>query len=303
MKKIILVVITLVLCWIPASSQLTCSGGTCTPVNIGTGITDTTAILNTAGGTVHFGPGVWPTSSIGQSGNRQLLADTASGHMIYYNSTSSVAADQGWNISIGARMTDATADFAGSRLFGGRVNATSGNALGYFRVLVTNSGGTFTQSFQSALSGFNLVGTTAADDAVTGSLGEYLSSTVATGASVTLASGSATPITSINLTAGDWDVTGVVDYTPNAATSVTILSQGANATNNCMTNGTGLGAQDTYSKWETAANIIGASDPAWVIPVQRIAIASTTTVCLISNATFSVNTLKAYGTIRARRMR
>lgn len=155
----------------------------------------------------------------------------------------------------------------------------------------------------SLLNVVGIIGSITNDSAAAGNIGQYLTATVASGAAVTLATGSATPITFISLTAGDWDVAGVVDYVPNAATSITILSQGSQALNGCMTVGPALGAQDTFTLWETAANIIGASSPAWEIPVTRISIASTTTVCLIAKATFSVNTLTGYGTIRARRMR
>lgn len=149
----------------------------------------------------------------------------------------------------------------------------------------------------------SVLGTTTNDSAAAGYVGEIISATVTSGSAVTVATGSATPITSISLTAGDWDVSGTVDYVPNAATSVTTLAQGAQSLNGCMTNGPALGSQDTFSLWETAANIIGASNPAWQIPTSRISITSTTTVCLIAKASFSVNSLTAYGTIRARRIR
>jgi hypothetical protein len=46
-----------------------------------------------------------------------------------------------------------------------------------------------------------------------------------------------------------------------------------------------------------------AVDPAFTTPVVRLSLAATTTVYLVSRATFTVSTLKAYGTIRARRVR
>lgn len=147
-----------------------------------------------------------------------------------------------------------------------------------------------------------VTGTTTNDNAAAGLVGEIVTSTVATGSSITLGTGSASSITSISLTPGDWDLRGVVDYTANAATSITLLTQGIQSLNGCAT-GPVLGAQDTFSQWETAANIIGATDPAWLIPAQRLSLASTTTVCLITKPAFSINSLKAYGTLTARRMR
>src|SRR2546421_430181 len=50
-------------------------------------------------------------------------------------------------------------------------------------------------------------GTTTNDNAVSGNLGEYISSTVARGAAVTgAANGTYKDLTSIVLTAGDWDI-------------------------------------------------------------------------------------------------
>ena len=147
-----------------------------------------------------------------------------------------------------------------------------------------------------------IVGSTTNDSAAAGNIGEIITATLASGSAVTLGTGSASTVTSIQLTGGDWDVTGVVDYIPNAATSITLLTQGLLAQNGC-TGSPALGAQDTFTQWETAANVIGASNPAWAIPVVRVSIASTTTVCLISKPAFSVNSLTAYGTIRARRTR
>ena len=120
---------------------------------------------------------------------------------------------------------------------------------------------------------------------------------VAAGAAVALTTNVTANITSISLTAGDWDVTGVVQYTPAATTSVTQLTQGASSTSAT------LGAQGTFSKFVTAANVLTAVDPAWVLPTARFSLTEPTTVYLVANATFTVSTLAAYGMIRARRVR
>jgi hypothetical protein len=149
-----------------------------------------------------------------------------------------------------------------------------------------------------------IVGTTTNDNAAAGIVGEYISSTVASGASLALTTATPLSITSISLTAGDWDVTGAVSYAPAATTSVTQLFQGSGASNTCAANPTAaLGAPGTFTNWVTAANVLTATDPTWAFPTHRVSIASTTTVCLITRAYFTVDTLRAYGFISARRVR
>ena len=141
-------------------------------------------------------------------------------------------------------------------------------------------------------------GTTTNDNAQAGRLGEYVSSTIATGSSVSLTSGTTANITSISLTAGDWEVTGVVDYTFAATTSFTTLKFGISTTTAT------LGAQDTFGAFVAPASVpTAAADMAMGTPVIRLSLASTTTVYLVTSATFTVSTLKAYGSIIARRMR
>lgn len=146
--------------------------------------------------------------------------------------------------------------------------------------------------------GTGLFGTTTNNNAVTGDVGEYITATIATGASISLSTGTTATVTSISLTAGDWDVSGVVDYTFGATTNYTNLVQGISTT------AATLGSQDTFTDYETAATVPTATaDASWNTPLTRISIASTTTVYLVSQATFTISTLKAYGTIRARRIR
>ena len=143
----------------------------------------------------------------------------------------------------------------------------------------------------------SVLGTVTNDNANAGYVGEYVSAAVAAGAAVALTTNVTANVTSISLTAGDWDVTGLVQYTPGATTSVTQLTQGSSSTSATV------GAQGTFSKFVTAANVLTAVDPAWNLPVTRFSLATTTTVYLVAAATFTVSTLAAYGVIRARRVR
>lgn len=143
-----------------------------------------------------------------------------------------------------------------------------------------------------------ITGTTTNNNANAGAIGEYISSTIATGASVTLTTNVTSNITSISLTAGDWDVTGAVDFTFGATTSYTNLIGSVSTTT-----GT-IGAQDSKFDFETPAAVPTAgADSTFSLPVVRFSLSGTTTVFLVAQGTFTVSTLKAYGTIRARRIR
>jgi hypothetical protein len=145
-----------------------------------------------------------------------------------------------------------------------------------------------------------IVGTTTNNNANTGALGEYITGTVAptTTALTTNTSVNVGANTNISLTAGDWDCYGVVNFTFGATTSVTNLSGGVSTTT-----GT-LPAQDSFFDYETAANVMTSTKvAAYVCPTIRLSIASTTNVFLVTQATFTLSTASAGGTIRCRRAR
>ena len=168
-------------------------------------------------------------------------------------------------------------------------------ALGVLTVTETN-GVAFT-AYATASVG-QLPGTATNDDAADGKIGEYVSSVVASGSAVSLTTTVAANVTSISLTAGDWDVTGVIDFAFAASTSYTNVAGSISETSATM------GAQDSGFDFECPATVPTAtSAQAWVVPAVRMSLSATTTVYLVAQATFTVSTLKAYGTIRARRMR
>lgn len=141
-----------------------------------------------------------------------------------------------------------------------------------------------------------LPATTTNDSATSGQLGEYITATVATGASVSLTTATAANVVSLSLTAGDWDVTGVAGYTIGSGTVTTLLQQGIS------TNGTPtLGSQGTYTAWPMQLGTAG--DAQIMTPVVRVSLSATTTVYLVIKSSFTTNTLNAYGFLRARRVR
>lgn len=145
-----------------------------------------------------------------------------------------------------------------------------------------------------------LPGTTTNDSAGAGRVGEILSASVTSGSAVSLVTGTAKTVTSIDLTAGDWDASGVVCFTGNAATTARYSFTGTSQTNNT------LGALGSYA--ENFIALVGVAvfslvDVCYTLPTQRYSNAATTTTYLIASLEFAVNTASAYGVIRARRVR
>jgi hypothetical protein len=146
----------------------------------------------------------------------------------------------------------------------------------------------------------DLIGTTTTDDAATGRIGEFVKASVAAGSAINVASNTPLNVTSISLTAGDWDVSGVMQYvstsglTGNSYSIISISSTSA-------TLGTdGDAAYNLAAFVNSATNNVGGS-----IGLVRISLAASGTAYLVAQANLSsgAGTLKAYGRISARRVR
>jgi hypothetical protein len=146
--------------------------------------------------------------------------------------------------------------------------------------------------------GTSITGTNTNSNASAGHVGEYIESSILIGSAISLTTNVASNVTSISLTAGDWDVSGIVRIHSNSdSTSFT----------------QGLGSIGSTSATVEVVNV-NMSTPAVVVlsgvnycglgvPTTRISLASTTTIYLVARATFTVSTAQAYGNITARRIR
>lgn len=141
-----------------------------------------------------------------------------------------------------------------------------------------------------------VTGTTTNDTAAVGFIGEYVTAVIIKANAIALTTLVTANVTSISLTAGEWDVTGVIDFTP-AATTTTVYMQGGISLTSAATGGQDTSFTNPFSIATTAV------DSALPCPIVQLKLSATTTVFLIATASFAVSTLKAYGTIRARRVR
>ena len=169
--------------------------------------------------------------------------------------------------------------------------ALAGLSTQDFSAKNVTAAGTITPSETSGI-----VGTTTNNNANAGSIGEYQSAEIFSAAPVSLVTGTPKTVTSLSLTAGDWDVEGLGGLIFPASTSFTSFETSLSTTT------------DTLSTWDTihrgAAYVPGAGNAVqYPVKSKRISIASTTTIYLVVNAIFSVSTLSAFGAISARRVR
>ena len=148
-----------------------------------------------------------------------------------------------------------------------------------------------------------IVGTTTNDDAAAGYVGEVQTSSVAVGSAVSLtnATGAFTgkTITSISLTAGDWDVFGSVGINMAPTTNFTASAGGINTVADTLNSAYEEETRFSYG----AAGLVPANVISFTFPTTRVSIASTTTYYLIGYASFSISTATAFGRITARRVR
>lgn len=136
-------------------------------------------------------------------------------------------------------------------------------------------------------------GTVAVDNAQAGSIGEYLT---ASASGVSLTSATAANITSISLTAGDWDVEGTVVFANAATTVASSATASISSTTGTIDFSTGRYSQLNSS---TPGNAVTALPS----PNVRINVSVTTVIFLVGLTNFSTSTMTANGLIRARRIR
>jgi hypothetical protein len=154
-------------------------------------------------------------------------------------------------------------------------------------ILVLNGKGT---------GGASIEGSKGAVEPAAGYVGETISSNVLVGSAVSLTTNVGANITSISLTAGDWDIwaTGIVSPASGTITQSSNLAiSTTSATLPTFPNNGGA----------MTAPSAAASNPVGLFCQMRLNISSTTTVYLVGQVAFTVSTCKMYGFIGARRRR
>lgn len=147
--------------------------------------------------------------------------------------------------------------------------------------------------------GVEIEGTATNDNAAAGYVGEVISSVVTSGSAVSLTTGNYATVTSISLTAGDWDVFGLVVLNLTSATGVTDEIAGISATAGSQT----FGPIDTPANRKLSPSYSPGGANSYPLSAGRITLTGTTTYYLQSRSAFSGGSASAYGNIWARRSR
>lgn len=142
--------------------------------------------------------------------------------------------------------------------------------------------------------GAAIEGTGTNDSASAGYVGEYVTSQIAYASRTSISNSTSTSLTSISLTAGDWDVWGNVYYTPTIG--LLNAASGISTTNNTL-------PDNSLTTGISAATAIFLNGTALIAPTVRVSISSTTTVYVVGFAAFSAGTCTQSGYISARRVR
>lgn len=147
-------------------------------------------------------------------------------------------------------------------------------------------------------------GTATNDSAGAGDVGEYVSSTLLVGNEVTLpaVTGNA-DITSIPLTAGDWNVWGTICYDIASTTQLNILIGWISTSTATLPTTPNAGAffWDQFSN--SGGLVTGAATKCYPVGTQRVSLSGSGTAYLSTRNAFITSTLKGYGFIAARRVR
>lgn len=175
---------------------------------------------------------------------------------------------------------------------------TSVSAAALANEIEVNEAGTSKKASLAQVKTLLGIGTTTNDNAAAGSVGELIESTVLVGSAVSLTASTETNVTSISLTAGDWDVWGLLDLSLNGATTLTGMTGWIHTVSATFPTPPNGGA---YSSRAATMTTGGAQH----LPVgmRRLSLAATTTVYLSCYIVFGVNTCAAYGYLGARRVR
>jgi len=147
-----------------------------------------------------------------------------------------------------------------------------------------------------------LVGVANNSSAAAGQVGEYLQAQRLAASAANMTTAASNIITSVNLPAGDWDVSGGLSLLTNAASTVVGRAYGwveAGAASAASLDRIGTVGMNFNRAIDTGAN----GTPVLAIPTTRISLAATTAVNLVGNVTFTVAGASCAGYITARRVR
>ena len=147
------------------------------------------------------------------------------------------------------------------------------------------------------------LGTTTNDNASSGYVGEYVSSIIPSSSAISPSSTVTTNLTSISLSAGDWDVRCNFGFT-GSSTSTLIYVRGSSSSVSATQNTSVAAiAQNGFTATGGGAGIVQYTD--WFVtpPTFRYSLSTTTTIYAVVQVSWGVSQVQVYGSLSARRVR
>lgn len=209
------------------------------------------------------------------------------------NSSMPIAVSQG-----GTGLASTTAN---QLLYSSSNNVIAGLSSANSGVLKTSSGGIPSidaTNFSVLSTGVQLKGNNTNTTPPAGFLGQTARAYISNAASIPLTSATTVTITSINLTAGIWDISSLVGYVTDFLTHFQIAQTSISTTQSVIEGN--FGNDSTNFKIGSAHDL--GYQPVLTIPKLRVLLSSTTTYYLTANATFTTSVCQVYGRISATRV-
>lgn len=141
-----------------------------------------------------------------------------------------------------------------------------------------------------------IVATATNDNASSGRVGEQIEAVVLNASQVALTNNTPANVTSIVLTAGDWEVSGLVWAAFGGGTTCSYIAAWISTTSATVPTAPNTGAFNQIQAALTGNSALSAGS-------TRLSLNSTTTVYLSTQMGFAVAGMGAYGFIKARRVR
>jgi hypothetical protein len=191
----------------------------------------------------------------------------------------------------GSGDVTAAANIADNRLVRG-----DGGAKGIQESVITVAD---TTGALSRTGGIAIEGTNTNDSASSGYKGEYIEAVLTSGSAVSLVTTVGKTITSISLTAGDWDVRAIAEFFAANTTVISQFAASVSTTDNTLDTTPGRYSSFFFNAVTSSGNFVLTKE----VPCYRFSLSSTTTIYLVGQAQFTTSTCTGFGIISARRIR
>lgn len=156
--------------------------------------------------------------------------------------------------------------------------------------------------FSNGAGAVSISGTSTNDNALAGKYGEILQASRLGAAEVALTNATSINITSQSFTAGDWDVSGQCTFETDVTTTVQYFRCGISTSTGALPSSDSFATSGTNYD-ASGTTVLGSILTQMPTPVVRASLSGSTSYYLVGYSAFGTSFVKAFGTIRGRRLR